>query len=570
MVASTFPQTVGRRYLLHEQLGVGGMGAVYRATDRLTGSTVALKRVTVPTEQLTFTSRSGDTDLSLTLAREFKTLASLRRPHIISVLDYGFDEQRQPFFTMSLLENAQTIVAAGQGRDLATQVDLLVQTLQALAYLHRRGVLHRDLKPGNVLVVDGQVKVLDFGVSVITSKTMEYVTQSTVGTVAYIAPELFAGAPITRSSDLYAVGVMAYELFAGQFPFSNANVAVLLNDILYKRIDVRTTGVRDELAVVLGRLLVKTREERYGDAYQVIRDLCRAAGQPLPPETVEIRESYLQAARLVGREAELGQLTEVLNAALAGKGSAWLVGGESGVGKSRLADELRALALVRGALVLLGQAISEGGSPYQLWREVVRWLALTSDLEEREASVLKPLVPDIADLLGREVADAPLVDPRSAQRRLFGVMSEVVRRQSESQPVVVILEDLQWARSDRLSLLERLSSIVAGLPLLMVGNYRDDERRGLPDDLPGMEVLRLERLNEAGVAELSESMVGAVGRQPQVVDLLQRETEGNPFFLVEVMRALAERERATWRRSGAWRCRKGSLPAGCRRWCSAA
>jgi tetratricopeptide (TPR) repeat protein len=390
-----------------------------------------------------------------------------------------------------------------------------------------------------VLVVDGLVKVLDFGLSVITSRTVREITQTTAGTFAYMAPELFAGAPVTRASDLYAIGVMAYELFAGRFPYNNANMAVLISDILTKAVDVRSIGVSDELAAVLDRLLVKTQGERYRDAGEVMRDLCAAAGCSLPPETTEIRESFLQAARFTGRVTELARLLEALDATLAGRGSAWLVGGESGVGKSRLADELRTLALVKGATVLRGQATGEGGSPYHLWREALRWLALTTHLERKEASVLKPLVPDIGDLVGFEVPDVPSPDPQGTQMRLLSVVEEVFKRQE--RPMMVILEDLQWAGSESLALLDRLKQGVVELPLLLIGNYRDDECPHLPDALPGMEVLKLERLSKEGIADLSESMVGAVGRDPQVVGLLQRETEGNPFFLVEVVRALAEK-----------------------------
>jgi tetratricopeptide (TPR) repeat protein len=539
MAMDTLPKTIGRRYVLHERLGVGGMGAVYPATDRLTGEVVALKRVTTPPEQLAFASHSEQADQHLGLAREFGTLASLHHPHIISVLDYGFDEERQPFFTMDLLEDAQTIAETGQGQDLCVQTDLLVQTLQALAYLHRRGILHRDLKPENVLVApaDGRVKVLDFGVSVITPKTTEYVTQTTVGTFPYMAPELFAGAAFSRASDLYAVGVMAYELFAGRHPFDTSNPAVLLNDVLRTPADVRSIGVNDELAAVLERLLAKTSEKRYGNADQVIRDLCVATGRPLPPETIDIRESYLRAARFVGREAELGQLAGALRQAMAGRGSAWLVGGESGVGKSRLLEELRTLALVEGALVLRGQAVSEGGSPYYVWRDVLRWLALLTELSDLEAGVLKPLVPDLPDLLGRKVPDAPGLNPQAAQDRLLTVIEDLFHRQS--QPTLILLEDLHWAR-ESLVVLARLSRSVAGNRLLLVGSYRDDERPDLSTALPGMQVLKLGRLQQEAVAELSEAMLGTAGREPHVVDWLQRQTEGNPFFLVETVRALAE------------------------------
>ena len=119
-------------------------------------------------------------------------------------------------------------------------------------------------------------------------------------------------------------------------------------------------------------------------------------------------------------------------------------------------DELRTLALVEGALVLRGQVVSEGRSLYHPWRDALRWLALATDLEEDEASVLKPLVPGIGALLDREVPDAPLLDPQAAQIRLFKVVAEVLRRQCESQPVVILLEDLQWLGSNGLALLDWL------------------------------------------------------------------------------------------------------------------
>src|SRR5205823_6661840 len=124
------------------------------------------------------------------------------------VLDYGFDDERQPYFTMMLLENASNILDAGMGQPVEVRVHLLVQILQALAYLHRRGIIHRDLKPGNILVVGDQVKLLDFGLSSVQGQGYGIAPGTTSGTIAYLAPEALNEGQISEASDLYAVGMI--------------------------------------------------------------------------------------------------------------------------------------------------------------------------------------------------------------------------------------------------------------------------------------------------------------------------------------------------------------------------
>jgi len=524
---------VGRRYELLNQLGKGGMGAVYRAVDRLTGQTLALKRVSNLDEQYHLPSNPGGVDLRVALAQEFQALAPLRHPNVIGVLDYGFDQNGYPYFTMELLESPQTIVQAGRNQPLLKQVNLLIQMLQALTYLHRHGILHRDLKPGNVLVTHGQVKVLDFGLSANTGQV-----RSTGGTLAYMAPELLNDESATVSTDLYAVGIIAYEIFAGHYPFESETISGFIDEVLNQVPDVTSIGLDPSLALILARLLGKTPEERYPNAEQVIAALCEATGQPLPPETQAIRESFLQTARFVGRDAEFDQLVDALHKAISGRGSVWLVGGESGVGKSRLLDELGIQALVQGVLVLRGQAVSEAANLYQIWRDPVRRLVLNTELDDTEAAILKTLVPDIETLLERTVPDAPHLDSQGEQIRLVSLIGTLFRRQET--PVLVILEDLQWARDDSLHTLDVMTQIAADLPLLIVGSFRDDECPDLPRRLPQACLLKLNRLTPEAITDLSVSMLGKAGHHPQVIDLLQRETEGNVFFLVEVVRALAE------------------------------
>jgi len=209
---------------------------VYRAFDRLNRQTVALKRV-LNLGKSEPDTQAGHTQTRLALANEFQTLASLHHPHIISVQDYGFDEDRNPFFTMSLLEKPRHLLAAAHGASVdkkvnlliqTKKVNLLIQTLEALSYTHRRGIIHRDLKPDNVLVTpENEVKVLDFGLALL--RNTEPSDDAISGTFAYMPPEVLLGGDISECMDLYAVGMMAYELFAGQHPFRINNLQLLIS-----------------------------------------------------------------------------------------------------------------------------------------------------------------------------------------------------------------------------------------------------------------------------------------------------------------------------------------------------
>src|SRR5215207_9699038 len=203
---------LNNRYTLDAQLGRGSLGVVYRAFDSLTGNHVALKRMEVDAASAEMNPAANSPRYQhMLLAHEFRMLASLGHPNIIRVFDYGFTAGRKPFFVMELLDSPETLHEAGSKHEIKGKVELLIQVLQAIAYLHRHGILHRDLKPNNVLVgKDGLVKVLDFGIAVKQDEPQEV-----AGTIHYMAPETIRGEGAVVGSDLFAIGVIAYELLNG-------------------------------------------------------------------------------------------------------------------------------------------------------------------------------------------------------------------------------------------------------------------------------------------------------------------------------------------------------------------
>ncbi|MEM7533863.1 MAG: AAA family ATPase [Chloroflexota bacterium] len=554
------------RYHLVEILGQGGMGVVYRAEDQLTGETVALKRVTQFSKDKAWADDVSKEELLLALAHEFQILAGLRHPNIISVLDYGFDTpseagqqseinqpnspiHREPFFTMTYLADGQTLLDAAEGKSLEQKLALIGQLLQALTYLHRRGVVHRDLKPGNVLVAQETVRVLDFGLAI----TPDDRDSLSVGTPLYMAPELLERAMYTPWSDRFALGVLITEVLAGTHPFAPLDYA-FFDRVLDEEPDLRQMDVR--LRPFVQRLLSKFPEERFDSGNDMLMAWQEAVNHQavnhqavnhqavnhqastVIVETEAIRESYLQAAIFVGRDTEMAQLQQALTQAASGHGSLWLLGGESGVGKSRLLSELRTFALVDGVRVLRGQAIAEGGSPFQLWRNVISHLALHTSLSDLETGILKEVVPELERILNRSLPDAPSLQGNARQQRLIFTMIQLLQRQTH--PTLLLLEDLHWTQ-EGLDILKQLTPQIETLPLLIIGSFRSDERPHLPDEFAaGVHQITLARFGDTHIGQLAKAMLGDVAQQPAIVDQLQTETEGNVFFLVEILRAWAE------------------------------
>lgn len=533
VITQTAVRRVGYRYDLLDKIGQGGMGAVYRAHDCLTDADVALKSITQFDDAPSVLDTRTTRETQLAMAHEFQMVAGLRHPHILTMLDYGFDEHAIPYFTMPLLEDSRRLTDAAAGLSPDGKGQLLAQLLEALIYLHRRGIIHRDLKPENVLVVPSEgVKVLDFGIA--TSDTTE---AGVSGTFPYLAPEIFMGEPASPLSDLYAVGVIAYEMFTGHLPFEGETAQEIVMRIVREPPDLGAITTGAGWVYFIGRLLGKSPTDRFASAVETLNELSYLVEGVTVRESGEVRESFLQAAKFVGRDAEFQQLKAMLKDVLSGQGGALLIGGESGVGKTRLIDELRIYAVTTGALVLRAQAVQGGGLRYQLWRDVLPSLILAADLTPYEAAVLRELVPNIEALIGRSLEDVSEVFGQAQHYRLIQIICDVFSRQT--QPILLLLEDLQWT-SESLDVLKALLRLVSDQPLLIIGTYRDGERHDLPEELPGMEVMQLRRFSDQTVRSLSAAMLGDGMLNPELVGLLTRETEGNAFFLVEVMRALAD------------------------------
>jgi eukaryotic-like serine/threonine-protein kinase len=306
---------IGNRYQLLKRLGEGGVGKVYAAKDFLSNRVIALKRFKTLRGDRFEQPETVHKEYSL-FDHEFRVLSALHHPNIINVLDFGIDTDGRPYFTMKLVEDARTILSAAAECDLDNKVRLLIETLQALDYIHRHGVIHCDLKPSNILVdSDDRVKIVDFGLA------SGNVLLSPLGTWAYMAPEVLLGQPTSAQSDLYSVGVIAFEMFGGTQEDNGHSLRDVIDNTLHQVPDVTTLPIPNSLKHVIARLLSKAAFERYANAFEATNALLIATGQPCQAHP-SLRENITRVEKSIGWDAERERVGEAPDEALQSRSSA--------------------------------------------------------------------------------------------------------------------------------------------------------------------------------------------------------------------------------------------------------
>jgi serine/threonine protein kinase/beta-lactam-binding protein with PASTA domain len=270
------------RYRILRKLGSGGMANVYLAEDEDLGRRVAIK---ILSERY-----ANDESFNERFRREAKSAASLSHPNIVSIYDRG-EADGIPYIAMEVIEgrSLKELILTRGPLPLATAIDYTHQILDALRFAHRNGIIHRDIKPHNILLgAENRAKVTDFGIARAGASQMTEVG-SIMGTAQYLSPEQARGAPVTAASDLYSVGIVLYEMLTGQVPFSGDSAIEIamkhLNETPRPPSSLRPE-LTPELDQVVLRALAKNPEDRYQASEEFSADLDRVeAGIPIAPET---------------------------------------------------------------------------------------------------------------------------------------------------------------------------------------------------------------------------------------------------------------------------------------------
>jgi serine/threonine-protein kinase len=288
------PRTFGR-YEIESLLGEGGMGRVYKARDPLIERTVAIKTLGVELE-------GGElAEFRERFLREARSAGRVNHPNVVTIFDVGELADGTAFITMEYVEGRtlRALLDAGPPLPVAESCRIGARVGEALAAAHRHGIVHRDVKPPNIMLgADGAVKLMDFGIARLPDG-MRTRTGLIVGTPTYLAPEQIVGRGADKRSDIYALGVVLYEMLTGVPPFRKGSVTDLLNAIVGERHAPPSAHNHRVPAVferILARALAKHPDDRYQDATELARDLerWRSLPRPTPEELAAIRSAPLR------------------------------------------------------------------------------------------------------------------------------------------------------------------------------------------------------------------------------------------------------------------------------------
>ena len=581
------PKKYGR-FIIEQLLGVGGAGKVFQAFDPERNESVALK-VLHPVD-------AGEDNMSkLRFRREFRAASRLSHPHLVKVYETNIFED-QEYYTMEFVdghdfeEHMNQFLAQLESEDPLNDptyvghiLDAMIQIADALSYLHNQKFVHRDLKPGNILVgKDGRVRLADFGLVREMGSSQLTHTGSILGTVEYMSPEQTVTAKVDLRSDIYSLGIIAFRAFTGQLPFSGGLMQQLIVRTREEAPDPRTINSKldRKIAGIISRMLKRRPEDRYANAQLLLdemillRDKMFGDSQTFSTSslTMEAPFNVVLPPSCIGRDRELSRLQGFTDQLRTQKsGSLILISGETGIGKTRLLDELATHAAFYGLLVLKCSAPQQSDLDFNIWMtihgqcfdEILQRRIHLSDELVRTKQLLEQLTTEF-----RNQDSAP---GEAVKYKFFDSSNRFLSLLSREIPLIILLENMQWADANSAELLQFISRRTIFpqerglLPeqlgrLMIVVTFRDGELRTdspinrfgqLFNGESGYLEMHLERLSANHVKEMIISMLGGEHASPNFADRISQVTEGNPLFVESTINNLVE-EKLLRRRGGIW------------------
>jgi tetratricopeptide (TPR) repeat protein len=508
------------------------MGAIYVAFDSLAKREVAYKRLKVSSE-------GARPRLTALFEREYNALRQLKHPNIVEVYDYGLDAEG-PFYTMELLAGNDLSQAAPL--PVAQACRIVRDVASALALLHARRLVHRDVTPANVrLGQDGRAKLIDFGA------LSEFgVAKEIVGTPPFIAPECLAAEPLDARTDLFALGGLLYWALTRRHAYPARSIQELTStwELSVVPPSQHVPGLPRELDELVLSLLEREAVVRPGTAAHVIERLTTIAELAPQPDEQAVAYSYLLHPPLVGRDALLKELVRYAAEAADEHGRAVNIEAASGLGRSALLDQVAVDAQLSGANVLRFKP--SGKRDFGLAQTVVQWMrALFPALWSAQLTKHSVLARETRAPLVAVSAQSP-GDVTLQRVRIVAAVQDCVAEMCKRAPVAILIDDVQRADAESLAILASLARTAEGSRLLLVVSQ---EERAQGADVNALADLRavasacvLKPLSASDLEAMVETVFGKVPNSHRLARFLHAQSGGNPGQCMDLCRLLLEKQ----------------------------
>ncbi len=505
------------------------------------------------------------------MRREIETLAALRHPGVVRILDHGVTPDGLPWYAMEQL-HGETLRTARLGR--RRSLTALAQVCETLAWLHGEGVVHSDLKPDNIFLrKDGTPVLVDFGLRGAYEAGREAVSMGDnllAGTAQYTAPEQIQGLFVDARADLYSLGCILFEQLTGRPPFLGS-----VWELVDAQVNTPAPGPREidpdvpaGLDALTTSLLKKEPRERIGHAGAVARVLRRYGARP-PDRPAPPPRPYVYRPSLHGREAQWEPIAALVERAeTQRKGALVIVRGAAGMGKTRLVNEAVRQGKLRGLWILASSCTPESTEPLSGFRGALRQLGdicreggekTTQWLLGHRGPLLALHEPSLAGLPGQAQQPQPEALPEGTARlRRFSYVAEALERLTEESGAVLAIDDLQWADPETVVLLHflRRAGLFERRPLVVIATIRSDQEmpstvQRLWEDPETMQI-ELGGLAPSHVRAMVEDMLGVTSAPDDVVRHLVARAEGNPLFVTEFVRSVVTQSAVERDDQGRW------------------
>lgn len=564
------------KYQILEQLGEGSTSFVYKALDSENNQTIIIKLMKA--ELI-----SNYIDDLIRFKREIEITGGLDHPNIVKIFGSG-EYQNIPYIVMEFIpgQSLADFLKSGGKFTTETVVQLVSQLAETLHYIHHHGVIHRDLKPGNIYLnmetAKPNIKLLDFGVSHIIELGAIRDPKLVTGTFGYMSPETtgILNRKVDERSDLYSLGVIFYQLLTGSLPFQGQEVKQILHQqaaLVPTRPETLNPEIPPIISAINMKLLQKDPDKRYQSASGLLCDLnhyIQGQTQFIIGGNDQPQKITFQPTRLFGRSVEIDQIYTLLTQAGTGQGTFCIITGEAGIGKSRLVEEIHADLYTQNELFIRGRCLDHvNKTPYQPFRDAIdeylKWFEkLSPETMEPERDRLRNVLGDLGQIalqlnprlekvIGQTKPLVSLEPERENQRFLMVLANFFCQLPRPGKPGILFLDDLQWADEGTLNLLEEITGQIDECNLLILGTYRDSDP-GSKSNLErlntrsreknfNLKEIKLCLLDSGQLNHLVANILNATeAPSPDLIRYLLEKSKGNPFFAIHIIRAMVEKQ----------------------------